>query len=92
LEHKGLNVVSHGGHDAGFRAVLMRVLENNLSIITLSNNEHYQMLGKVLPVADLYLKSEMVNEVTPPASSGNSPPQKKETFTNNLTLYRKLQQ
>lgn len=84
-KHKGLSVISHGGHDAGFRAVLMRFPENNLAIIALSNNEHFQMLGKVLPVADLYLKDAVTTETT--TSPRNRPPQKKDTFTNILADY-----
>jgi len=83
-KHKGLQVISHGGHDAGFRAVLMRFPENNLAIITLSNNEHYQMLGKVLPVADLYLKDEFKETINPGTSSGNTKPKKAEPFNNTI--------
>lgn len=86
-KYKGLHVISHGGHDAGFRAVLMRFPENNLAIITLSNNEHYQILGKVLPVADLYLNKKMVTVPSTPPYSTTASPQKKETFTNNLNDY-----
>ncbi len=79
-KHKGLNIISHGGHDAGFRAVLMRFPENNLAIITLSNNEHYQMLGKVLPVAELYLKDQFNETINPGISTGNTQPKKAEPF------------
>src|SRR5215207_617851 len=53
--YNGLGVISHGGHDAGFRATLTRFPENDLAIVALSNNEHYTMMAKVLPIADLYL-------------------------------------
>ncbi|MCB0278139.1 MAG: beta-lactamase family protein [Calditrichaeota bacterium] len=56
-EHKGLTVMSHGGHDAGFRAVLTRFPEHQFAVITLSNNEDYPMISKVMPVAELYLEN-----------------------------------
>ncbi|MGB8194214.1 MAG: serine hydrolase domain-containing protein, partial [Chitinophagaceae bacterium] len=84
-KHKGISVISHGGHDAGFRAVLMRFPEKNLAIITLSNNEHYQMLGKVLPIADLYLKGSIITEAA--TQPTNAQAQKKEPFSNQLTDY-----
>lgn len=86
-KHKGLAVISHGGHDAGFRAVLMRFPENNLAIITLSNNEHYQMLGKVLPVAELYLKDQFKETEAPVSAAANTKPKKAEPFNNIITNY-----
>lgn len=84
--YKGLKVMSHGGHDAGFRAVLTRFPENNLTIITLSNNEHYTMIRKVLPIADLYLSGQF-KELTPvnnaPNQSNNQA--KTEIVNNRLT-------
>ncbi|MBA4144513.1 MAG: penicillin-binding protein [Cytophaga sp.] len=59
LYYKGLQRTSHGGHDAGFRAVLLRFPEENLAVITLSNNEHYTMLAKANPVVDIYLKDQI---------------------------------
>lgn len=78
--------MSHGGHDAGFRAVLTRFPENNFTIITLSNNEHYTMIRKVLPVADMYLNGQFKetpteNTTTTTANSNSKP----ETFANRLT-------
>ena len=70
-KHRGASVISHGGHDAGFRAVLMRFPEHNLAVITLSNNEHYTMLGKVLPIAELYLADQLEPTV---AATGSRPP------------------
>lgn len=57
--HKGLKLISHGGHDAGFRAFLARFPENNFSIITLSNDEHYDILKNGIGIADFYLKGEL---------------------------------
>jgi CubicO group peptidase (beta-lactamase class C family) len=83
LKYKGLKRISHGGHDAGFRAVLLRFPENNLAVITLSNNEHYTMLEKANPIVDMYLSNEVMTKAVPPAS----PPvqqQQTKTFSNTL--------
>ncbi len=57
--YKGLPVMSHGGHDAGFRAVLTRFPKNDISVIALSNNEHFTMIGKTYPLAEIYLKNQI---------------------------------
>lgn len=67
-KHRGASVISHGGHDAGFRAVLMRFPEHDLAVITLSNDEHYAMLGKALPVAELYLADQLAPVPAPNGS------------------------
>ncbi len=83
-KYKGLQVISHGGHDAGFRAVITRFPENSLSIIALSNNEHFQTLGEILPIADLYLKEQFVE--TPTVEKFDSQTSdKKKTYNNILT-------
>ncbi len=85
-KYKNLPVISHGGHDAGFRAVMTRFPENNLSIIKLGNNEHYQMLGKILPIADLYLKNAF--RQTPIAENSETRSNdftKTESYNNTLT-------
>lgn len=85
-KYKGLQVISHGGHDAGFRAVMTRFPENGLSIIALSNNEHFQMLGKVLPIADWYLKDQFVETtVIENLENQNSDKKEKENYSNTLT-------
>ena len=86
-KHKGLNAISHGGHTAGFRATLTRFPSNNFAIITLSNDEHYQMLGKVLPIVELYLKDQLKETPVTPA---NATPVKKDIakFTTDLKEFQ----
>lgn len=86
-KYKGLKVISHGGHDAGFRAVLTRFPEQNLAVITLSNNEHYQMIAKVFPVAELYLRDKLIAppDRTPPPI--NLQPKKAALFNNTIAEY-----
>jgi CubicO group peptidase (beta-lactamase class C family) len=56
--YRGLNVISHGGHIAGFRAGLTRFPENNFSVIALSNDEHYDILRTGRKIIEFYLKDE----------------------------------
>lgn len=67
--HRGRAVISHGGHDAAFRATLTRLPDAGLAVVTLSNNEHYPMMGKVLPIVDLLLGERDA----PPASAVAAP-------------------
>jgi CubicO group peptidase (beta-lactamase class C family) len=67
--YNGLGVISHGGHTGGFRATLTRFPDDDLAIITLSNNEHYTMMAKVFPIVDMYLSSRF----TASAPAGNAP-------------------
>ena len=86
-KYKGLSAVSHGGHTAGFRAVLTRFPENNFAITTLSNDEHYPMLGKVLPIVELYLKDEL--RETPNASNSPTPVKKDVSkFTSDIREFQ----
>jgi len=52
-QYKGHRLISHGGHDAGFRAFIGRFHEDDVSIITLSNDEHYDILRNGFAIADL---------------------------------------
>lgn len=84
--YKGLEVFSHGGHDAGFRAVLTRYPAHQFAVITLSNNEHYTMTQKTFPLAELYLKDFLVEEVKTPPNPSSTHLDKKD-FVNQLDLY-----
>lgn len=51
-QYKGHKLTSHGGHDAGFRAFIGRFHEDDISIVTLSNDEHYDILKNGFGIAD----------------------------------------
>lgn len=82
-QHRGIPAITHGGHTAGFRAWLARFPEHNLSIIALSNDEHYDILGTGLKIVEFYLKDQFTEAVVP-----NTPPTiaitKTEKYTTNL--------
>jgi CubicO group peptidase (beta-lactamase class C family) len=82
-KHRGIPAITHGGHTAGFRAWLARFPEHNLSIIALSNDEHYDILGTGLKIVEFYLK----NQFTEPVTNNTSPTlatTKTEKYTSNL--------
>lgn len=57
--YRGVDIYKHGGHDAGFRAFLARFPDEELSIITLSNDEHYEIFASGLQMAEFYLEGKM---------------------------------
>ena len=82
-QHRGIPVISHGGHTAGYRAWLGRFPEHNLSIIAQSNDEHYDILGTGLKIVEFYLKDQFTEP-----EANNPPPAiattKTEKYTSNL--------
>ncbi|MGJ5815265.1 serine hydrolase domain-containing protein [Paludibaculum fermentans] len=73
--YRGVTLLNHGGHDAGFRSYLVRFPEKKLSIITLSNDEHYEILKSGLTIAGYYLKDHL-KERSPsvaPTTVGKTP-------------------
>lgn len=76
--YKGQKVMSHGGHDVGFRASLTRFPEHKLSIIALSNDEHYNAWGNLTRIADLLLKDVLI-EFPAPSANGSQARNKGDT-------------
>lgn len=86
-QYKGLKLISHGGHDAGFRAFLARFPDNNLSIITLSNDEHYNILENGFEIADLFLKDEVKGVVTTDNPLNQISDEPNEKYSTNLNAF-----
>jgi CubicO group peptidase (beta-lactamase class C family) len=75
--YRGVDLLNHSGHDAGFRTFLLRFPGKKLSIIALSNDEHLNIFQTSFTIANLYLKNDLkempnVNPVTP-ASEKDKP-------------------
>lgn len=77
----GLDVLSHGGHAAGYRSTMWRFPQKKIAVITLSNDEHNQTLADVEAVFGVFFKEEIKPEpipqvppkpVKPPFSSPNT--------------------
>jgi CubicO group peptidase (beta-lactamase class C family) len=70
-QHKGLQLVSHGGAWAGYRAEMLRFPEQHLSVICLSNLANLSPSTLALQVAELYLKEQLTE--TAPAAEPTTP-------------------
>lgn len=81
--YKGQKVISHGGHDAGFRAAHARFSEHKLSIITLSNDEHYNIFANLMAIAEVFLGDDFIESDA--ISSTPQKPKVMEDFKNDLT-------
>lgn len=82
--YKGVAMITHGGHTAGFRTFLGRFPNQQLSIIALSNDEHNENLRARWQIADFYIGAHLTAEkkaTTHPQNAGTKP---SLNFTGNL--------
>lgn len=56
--YKGLNRISHGGADAGFRSSLLRFPDQNFSVMAFGNFAGFDANGITEAIADIYLEDE----------------------------------
>ncbi len=56
--YKGLNVIFHGGGDAGYRSYLLRIPEHNFSVIILGNSQAFNPINLAYEIVDHYLKDK----------------------------------
>lgn len=69
-KYKGVDQISHGGGDAGYRTFLVRFPKERLSIVVFSNDGSFNPGEIAYKVADAYLES---TEAKPPASAAPAP-------------------
>jgi CubicO group peptidase (beta-lactamase class C family) len=67
--YRGVDLLNHSGHDAGFRTFLLRFPEKKLSIIALSNDEHINIFQTSFTIAGFYLKNDL--KEMPNVNAGN---------------------
>lgn len=70
--HRGLRLMSHGGHSAAFRSFQGRFPDKNFALVALSNDEHYLNFVTSIKIAEMYLKDDLKpmpieNQSTAPA-------------------------
>ena len=58
-KHRGLEMIKHGGHMGGYRSFLARFPKEKMTIITLSNDEHYEIFARGLTITEYYLGDRM---------------------------------
>jgi CubicO group peptidase (beta-lactamase class C family) len=54
-EYKGLEVIFHGGGDAGYRSYLLRIPKYKFSVIILANGQSFNPLDVAYKIVDYYL-------------------------------------
>jgi len=62
-KYKGLNEISHGGGDAGFRSYLTRFPDQEFSVMVLSNSANINAGGIAHQIVDIYLKEHIEAEL-----------------------------
>jgi CubicO group peptidase (beta-lactamase class C family) len=63
-KYKGLNMVSHGGADAGYRTWFGRFPDQDFAVIVFSNLGSFNPGGIATQIADIYLESSIEKEDT----------------------------
>lgn len=74
--YRGVDLLNHTGHTAGFWTYLLRFPAKRLSIILLSNDEHAGVFQTGLTIAGAYLKDDLKprGEVSNPPAAAQPPP------------------
>jgi CubicO group peptidase (beta-lactamase class C family) len=72
-KYRGLNIVSHAGSDAGYRANLIRFPDQHFSAAVLCNLASMNPTALARKIADIYLASAL-GAVTPPAAAQSPQP------------------
>jgi hypothetical protein len=62
-KYKGLDEISHGGADAGYRSYLARFPDQKFSVIVFSNSAVINAGGMAHKIVDIYLKEQLDPEV-----------------------------
>jgi CubicO group peptidase (beta-lactamase class C family) len=57
-EYKGLDVIFHGGGDAGYRSYILRIPKYGFSVIILANGQSFNPLDVAYHIVDYYLEDK----------------------------------
>lgn len=86
--HKGVPMITHGGHTAGFRTFMGRFPGQRLAIIALSNDEHNERLNARWQLADYYIKDHLQEEpAASPAATVPKPAPAPPLYTTGLRQF-----
>lgn len=80
--HRGLRLLSHGGHTAAFRAFFGRFPDQRLGVVALSNDEHYSNFDTSIKIAEMYL----TDQLKPVAATSPTPAPAKPAIEPNMNL------
>jgi CubicO group peptidase (beta-lactamase class C family) len=60
--YKGLNMISHGGSDAGYRTFLGRFPDQQFAVVVLSNLASFNPAGIAMKITDIYLDGQLQDD------------------------------
>jgi CubicO group peptidase (beta-lactamase class C family) len=83
--YRGVDLLNHSGHDAGFQTFLLRFPEKKLSIIALSNDEHIKIFQTAFTIANFYLKNDL-KEIPTVNAANNASEKDKPVKESNINL------
>lgn len=83
--YKGLELVFHGGGDAGYRSYILNVPKYNFSVVILGNNNDFKPFEFVYEIVDLFLK-EHEKETSLPMKT-NYTTQELKQFTGTYEMF-----
>lgn len=66
IRYRGVTIINHNGALGGYRSLLSRFPEYNLSVILLSNNAAFNPKSAAIQIADIYLKDHYKDETPAP--------------------------
>jgi len=72
--YKGLDLVFHGGGDAGYRSYILNVPKYKFSVVILGNSNDFKPLELVYAIVDLFLRKQE-REVPPPIKTTYTTPE-----------------
>ncbi|MDX2431988.1 MAG: serine hydrolase [Bacteroides sp.] len=85
--YKGLNEISHGGADAGFRSYFGRFPDQKFSIMVFSNSAVINAEGMAHKIVDIYLKEQLESEVKEEVKKSESTDEKSGIDSKTLESY-----
>ncbi|MEP3653870.1 MAG: serine hydrolase [Litorimonas sp.] len=85
--YKGLNTWSHGGTDEGYKTFILRVPEEDLELIILSNRDDFDTAKLAFALVDTILSKSPNFENTSPAAFDPATPLEMESYAGDYEFY-----
>ncbi len=89
-EHRGLELVGHGGALGGYRSYLGRFPEQRFSVVILSNLDTMRTRALGLQIAEIYLAEHFASSESEPAAAPREPEQAIEVSAEKLASWAGL--
>lgn len=83
--YRGVQVIFHGGGDAGFRAYLLSVPQYNFTVAITGNFESFNPLNMAYGMIDIFLNNELIP--TPPSVPPGIPKKQLQKFSGTYQIF-----